>query len=245
MFSFFPKFAHIAFYLTPFDAATAQHYLSSDAVTARGIHLATAFHKSDADTLQFVAGAWQRLEQEDLVLNARRRAMWLDPHGEDNHKAYLELLIQAGNYKSAADWFVRYPPLFFPAQADAGLVYFPVPPDFVKEYAQEVPRIFDPTHSHEVRYSRFYYTLGLWYLSTEPEKTRRLWKFASQLQPKLSHFWIERAALEEYVFNDHDAAMSVLGGCLNNPPAAMHCRHVLSLPRIPLPGSLQKDIHEQ
>lgn len=245
MFSFFPKHENMAFYLTPFDAATAQYYLSSDTVTPHGIRTSVVFHKTDTETLQVVAKAWQRLGNLDLALDTRRKIMWLDPLIEDNHRAYLELLVQLGRYEEAAGWFVRYPYLFFPPNIDRKLVNFLIPPAFLKEYTQELPKLFDPKHSHEVRYSRFYYLLGLWVLPEEPEKTRKLWRFASLLQPKLSHLLLERASLEEHIYNNHSAAMAILNECLNVPAASKNCREVSSLPQLPRPGSFQKAINEK
>lgn len=245
VFSFFPNHARVAFYLTPFDAATTQHYLHSDTVTSRGIYIATMFHKTDTETQQAIANAWQRLGQPGLVLDTRKKVMWLDPLIEENHKAYLELLIQLGKHEEATRWFTHYPRLFFPANTDTNFIKFSVPPAFVKDRAQEVSKLFDSRYAHEVRYSRFYYSLGLWHLPTESEKTRQFWSLASLLQPKLSHLWLERATLEKHVFYNHEAATAILAECLNIPSAAEHCSQALLLQQLSPPGSLQKDINEK
>jgi len=245
VFSFFPKHTSVAFYLTPFDTATAQYYLSSEAITPQGIRTAVAFHKTDIETQQVVAEAWQRSGQLEAALDTRRRIIWLDPFMDDSHKEYLGLLVRLGRYEEVTHWFMRYPRLFFPANIDKELASFPLSPVFVRERASEIPKLFDPKHSHEVRYSRFYYTVGLWYLPTQPDRTRRLWELASLLQPKLSYLWVERAALEEQVFNNHKAAMTILADCLDDLSAREHCSRALSLPQLTPPGHYRQEIDEK
>lgn len=239
----FPKRADIALYLTPFDAVTAKYYLTSGAVTAHGVTLVEAFHKTDTETLEVAAGAWQKLGLFDESLNVRRQILLHDPLNEENHKEYLGELVRVGRYEEVANWFNRYPSLFFPASAGRRTIN--VPSLYIQDHPQEYQKLFESRFSHEVRYSRFYYNVGLWYLSAEPKKTRELWELASLLQPKLSYLWLERFFLEKRVFNDSIAAEKIIEDCLNNPSAAKHCSGVSVEERVYLPGHYKTEINEK
>lgn len=243
VFALFPKRSDMAFYLTPFDAVTTQYYAASDAITPRGLIIAAALHKSDAETLRVVAAAWQKLGFTKEALAVYGRILPLDPYNEDNHSEYIKLLIQTSRFDEVAEWFVHYPLLFFPAPI--GRQAPEVPAAFIQSFPQEYVKLFDSKFSHEVRYSRFYYNVGLWYLSTEPEKTRLLWGFASLLQPKLSYLWLERMFLERRVFHDEVAAQKIIENCLNNQSAAKHCGGVSIEERVYLPGHYKTEINEK
>lgn len=239
----FPKRADIAFYLTPFDAVTARYYLTSGVVTPRGITMVESLHGADPETLQVVADAWRKSGFMGKSLYTRGQILIADPLNEDNHKEYLSQLVESARYDEAAVWFSRYPSLFFHAAVGGRAVN--VPALYIKDYPQEYQKLFESKYSHEVRYSRFYYNLGLWYLSTEPEKTRDLLELASLLQPKLSFLWLERFFLEKQVFTDEIAAKKIIEECLNNPSAAKHCGGVSIENQVYLPGHYKTEINEK
>lgn len=239
----FPKRADLAFYLTPFDVVTARYYLVSATVTPEGIILVEKLHKTDPETLEVVASAWQKLGFMDASIGVRKRMLVLDPLNEENHKEYLGQLIGTARFEEAADWFVQYPVLFFPVTTDKSTIA--VPASFIQEHPQEYKKLFDSKYSHEVRYSRFYYNLGLWYLSTESKKTRRLWELASRLQPKLSYLWLERMFLEQQELGDYQSAEAIYTGCLHSLSAAKHCREVWGTGQVLPPGYYKSVINEK
>ncbi len=244
-FVFFPKRTNIALYLAPFDSVAAQQHLMSDEAHTSGIELITAFYRKDTEMLMVIAETWQRLGRFDKATDAREKIAFVDPLFEENHKKYLDLLIQTGRFEEVARWVAHYPPLFFPARIKKTTLDLSLSPAFLRDYSQYIPRLFDSRWSHEVRYARFFYDAGLWYLSTDPGKTRYLWELSGTLTPTLSYLWVERAALEQHKLNNNEAAIRILTDCLAEPAARTHCEQVLVSRALFPPGQYEQKIHEQ
>lgn len=230
-----PSHARLAFLLTPFDAGAAQYYLASPSFVPTDMPILTAFHKKDPETLLVIAATQERLEQQDNALATRETLLRLDPLLEENHAKYFSLLVKLGKYEKIADWLSAYPPFLFPSKIETSVFTQRPPEAFLKAEGEKLQELFDAVRSHEVRYARFYYRLGLWYLTTRPEETKRFWKAATALDPSLSYYWVERAALETHVFFNDTGAMTVLRDCMAIATAGEHCRQTL-YSHIPAPG---------
>jgi O-antigen ligase len=241
--AFFPLQARLAFYLTPFDAGAAQYYLSSPSFVPGDMSTLLTFHKKDPETLLAVAATQERLEQREEALMTRERLLRLDPSLEENHAKYISLLSDMGRHEKIAEWLSVYPALLFPSIPNKSVIAAKLPTPLIRDMGGKLSELFDATKSHEVRYARFYYRVGLWYLMKQPEETRRFWNMATALDPSLSYFWIERAALETHVFHDDTNAMTALRDCMGNVFAGTHCKQTL-YSHIPVPGHYEKEINK-
>ncbi len=241
--AFFPGKARIAFYLTPFDAGAAQYYLASPAFMPKDMATVMIFHKKDPETLLAVAATQERLGQREEALVTRETLLRLDYSLEENQEKYISLLLSLGRYEKVADWLSSYPPLLFPEVTDKQVFSSHLPPELIKEQRETLLELFDSKKSHQVRYARFYYRVGLWYLTTRPEETKRFWKAATALDPSLSYYWVERAGLETHVFHEGTEAIATLRDCMGNPSAGPHCKQIL-YSHIPAPGYYANEINK-
>jgi|GEM_PF-3987582 len=242
VFAFAPKRTDLAFYVSPFDQTAALAYLTSPGVSDRGIQLAKTFHRKDPDVISAIGDVWNTRLQQPRAKAAYALALELDSRTEERHRKYLSYLLSTKDYDSVVEWLRVWPTVFFPSSVRATTFDLYIDREYVESREDKIHELFNARFSHEVRYARFFYDAGLWYLPKNPTKTRALWKQASLLTPALSDLWVERAALEHHVFRDVAAADAILVACAENPVARRHCAIQRVEGWLPPPGSYRDGI---
>lgn len=242
VFAFAPKRADLAFYVSPFDQTATLAYLTSPGASDRGIQLAETFHRKDPDVISAIGDAWNKRSQQPRAKAAYALALELDSRTEERHGKYVSYLLNTKDYDAVVEWFKVWPPVFFPRKTQQTPFDLYIDTEYAEKRSEEISAIFNGRLSHEVRYARLFYDAGLWYLPKNPSKTRAFWKQASMLNPKLSDLWVERAALEQYVFRDAETADAILSECAENPVARRHCAIQRVEGWLPPPGSYREKI---
>jgi hypothetical protein len=88
-------------------------------------------------------------------------------------------------------------------------------------------------------YSKIIYELGNAMLSSDPRGAKEFWNTSILLSPQWSHFYIELAAIDYFVFSDAGEARKKLVKCMEYASASRHCgEYVSALFLLPPPGSL-------
>ncbi len=90
-------------------------------------------------------------------------------------------------------------------------------------------------------YPLILYKLGLFFLPTDPDRTKALWQTSKDLWPTYAPFWAELASLEQHIFHNPDQARMILTDCLQYKDAQKECEMRLQ-EAIPLPGFLSDPI---
>ena len=245
MYGFFPKRTDIAFYLTPFDAVAAQQSLTAEKVSDQTIQLATLFHKNNPEMLLVVADAQEKRGDNNAARKTLERAILLNTLTEDVHQKYVTFLLKIYDYDRVARWVYEYSRAFFPVRAQEAARATKISAEFFRQDPTQASNLFDQTQSHEARFARLFYNAGLWYLPTQPDITRDLWKIAAVLLPELSDLWVERASLEEGVFRDVKQKDELLHQCLQEPTARRHCQKILNGDWLPRVGYFKNSINSK
>lgn len=245
VFAFFPQRPDIAFYFAPFDVVAAKTYVTSPTISIQGLRLASLLHKNDPEILDLVIDAHKRLNNAKIIPTAFLKLLALDPLTEEYHKKYVRYLVDTKDYDSVTFWIQKYGSRFLHPSGALVVSHVDVPESYIMKHPERSLELFDTRYSHAVRYRRFFYNLGLSYLSIDPVFTRECWGVASVLTPELSHVWVERAGLEQHTFSNFEGAWAIMSECMDNPIARTHCEDEMSKKELFPPGKYEKEINEK
>lgn len=84
-------------------------------------------------------------------------------------------------------------------------------------------------------YSAIYYYLGYYLFSVDPQSTKIMWELASLTRPDTGHYFIERASLERYIFDNESGVNEILILCQDNLSSKEECRQSVGK-GLPEPG---------
>ncbi len=231
----------------PFHTPVAADYIQKQQqrgvlLSNHQIQMLSFFHKNDHQIIDAI------LKTNEATLSAAdKRSMYtklitLYPKNEQYYVQYIDFLIQEKSYQEAGIQIETYsleflPPMYRDAIRHVG----PFQENEVKEIKAMTSDLANDAMNHEKRVSRFYYIAGFADITTSPERTKKLWEAAQQLDPDLSYYYVELASLTQTMLHDAEGARQILIDCRKSDAAKEHCIDVEQhgLPEV---GSLKKNI---
>lgn len=190
------------------------------------------FHKNNPDILSalYRSGGIQDENKKEKILST---AISLDPHNIYLYNDLFQQMSIKGKYEQLWSMVKNI-------SCMTGI-------DAVCEKIQSIP--FSPELENSLintfnnslygvrnDYSAIYYYLGYHLLSTNPQLTRIMWELSTRVRPDTGHYFIERASLERYVYNNEKGVTEILLQCQQNISSQEECRQSVGK-NLPTPGS--------
>jgi O-antigen ligase len=194
--------------------------------------VASAFHRKNPDTIADIAGylaAEGRMQPADA---AYARAVSLDPKNPELYRRWAAVIAGPAVSAGRLRWYRLYAANFLPVSTDFALTELAA--SDTETIAAGMKMLLDERLNHELRFSKFYYMLGLKSADTNPKRTEVLWRLAITLSPDLSYYYLELASLQLHRLHDVGQADATLRLCGEQVYPRRHCltQTLVTLPDI-------------
>lgn len=244
---------HISFLMAPkhpftlpfslFIATRAQEHLEENQGGHHQFHrtFIDFFHKKDSDVQHYVGKKLIKDGDIESAIKVYKDIIRYDKRNEDAYEELSRLLIKQNDDEGLSKVIQTYAAYFLPQQFNPIAKTFQFSNIDLHRFSRDISLLFDDSLSHEARFARFFYMIGLSYLYEDLRTAEKAWKIATMLEPNTSYYAVELASLYAHLMKNDNEAINVLRLCQQDTYARKHCEDILAS-EIPLPGTFKDQI---
>lgn len=206
-----------------------------------GITLIDTLYKKDSDVQYYVGKKLMKHGNIKKAIKTYEDIIRYDKRNENAYEELSRLLIQENDDKRLSGMIQRYAEYFLPQRFNQIIKTFQFSNIHLHRFSKNIPLLFNDSLSHETRFARFFYMIGLSYLYENLPTTEKAWYIATILEAHTSYYAVELASLYTHRMKNENEAINVLLLCQQDNYARKHCEDILAS-EIPTPGTFKDKI---